>query len=382
MKIIGSIIISLCILFLFILIGGVIMKIVKSLISKFSALCKKTTWLAVSIGILLLVCLTMLCLYFRYVSGNFSSNPNDWGAFGAYLGSISGLLAFSGVLYTVIQSNKVHKENSERDVFFKLLELHNNKMRSIEFDGKTGVEAFKGIAIIANKNLNVMILIEIIISNLLDKETNKLKTDVDIEKVENILSFVFDHFFDGGICYNRHKGRDMLFCNNLKNMISSILRFKKGEYGLITDINNCNDGSFKIAPYIKEYNVSNDSIIESMGIIADYIYKEYGHMLGHYFRNMYYVMTAVDSFDEKEKYIGIFRAQLSRYELVLMLFNAFSSNSSKQLIDLLIEFDVFKDLYPEDLSIISLLINEANFDSHIKSQDRMRRIIKELLVTH
>lgn len=87
-------------------------------------------------------------------------------------------------------------------------------------------------------------------------------------------------------------------------------------------------------------------------MIADVIYKEYGHILGHYFRNMFYVMDTINEFSDKKNYKELFRAQLSRFELTLGLFNAVSSNSSIKMVKLLEEFDVFKDVYPEDLQLL------------------------------
>lgn len=55
-------------------------------------------------------------------------------------------------------------------------------------------------------------------------------------------------------------------------------------------------------------------------------YKENESSLGHYFRNLYHITKYIHNStlinnDEKKTYIGIFRAQLSAYELVLLLYN-------------------------------------------------------------
>lgn len=63
-------------------------------------------------------------------------------------------------------------------------------------------------------------------------------------------------------------------------------------------------------------------------------------------------MDTINEFSDKKNYKELFRAQLSRFELTLGLFNAVSSNSSIKMVKLLEEFDVFKDVYPEDLQLL------------------------------
>lgn len=85
---------------------------------------------------MLAICIIMCVLYFCVFNNGISQNSDDWSNFGCYMGSVTGLLAFAGVLYSIQLSNKIHTEDSERDTFFKLLDLHTNKMSSVEFNGK------------------------------------------------------------------------------------------------------------------------------------------------------------------------------------------------------------------------------------------------------
>jgi hypothetical protein len=55
-------------------------------------------------------------------------------------------------------------------------------------------------------------------------------------------------------------------------------------------------------------------------------YNEHQDSLGHYFRNLYHIAKYVDNTklienDEKKTYLGIYRAQLSAYEQILLLYN-------------------------------------------------------------
>jgi len=56
-------------------------------------------------------------------------------------------------------------------------------------------------------------------------------------------------------------------------------------------------------------------------------YEEHQDSLGHYFRNVYQILKLIDNSDIKDKknYTNILRAQLSTYELAMLLLNCLSS---------------------------------------------------------
>jgi hypothetical protein len=60
-------------------------------------------------------------------------------------------------------------------------------------------------------------------------------------------------------------------------------------------------------------------------------FKHTESQLGHYFRNLYRIVKFIDhshtlEFEEKKTYVGIIKAQLSSYELVLLLYNGLSEH--------------------------------------------------------
>ena len=64
-------------------------------------------------------------------------------------------------------------------------------------------------------------------------------------------------------------------------------------------------------------------------IIQEYksFYEKHQAYIGHYFRNLYHIVklvhdnTSLEKYDDKMQYMRIIRAQLSSYELVLLLYN-------------------------------------------------------------
>lgn len=295
--------------------------------------------------------------------------------FGSFFAGITGLLAFWGVLYSLYvsekRSDKVEKdskdrynEDSERNIFFQLLELHINKVNAVEFNEKRGAEAFKEFVDIANKSLNLLFMGKAIMMNC----TNIDKDSV-VEICNNkrelfyLMKTVYKVYYNGRFCTLPLDNDNIdTALQHIKNMLQDV-RNKK----LVSYISGRYDDSF-ILPYLKEtINEYNENKYEYTKLVADFLYKEYGHILGHYFRNMYYVMDTINNFSDKKNYRELFRAQLSRYELTLGIFNAVSSNSSPKMVQLLEEFDIFKDVYPDDLTLLQAATDDLNSQSIIRS---------------
>lgn len=87
-------------------------------------------------------------------------------------------------------------------------------------------------------------------------------------------------------------------------------------------------------------------------------------------------MDTINNFSDKKNYKELFRAQLSRYELALGVFNAVSSNSSPKMVLLLEEFDIFKDVYPGDLTLLQAAASD------MPPQDIIRSLLQEYKNTH
>lgn len=101
-------------------------------------------------------------------------------------------------------------------------------------------------------------------------------------------------------------------------------------------------------------------------------------VLGHYFRNLYQIISFVDSyksltFEEKKKYLKILRSQLSSDELALLFLNCLDVSVDKgQFRQLLIRYELLKHLpfgsYGKEgsLEFIKQVNNGINVDLFIK----------------
>lgn len=338
---------------------------------------RNSTLLNLSIISLFVICIAMVIAYFCSVSSDFSMSTDDWGNFGSYLGSVTGILAFVGVLYSIQLSEKradcaerraqgavldakkaelnsfmLYSEDKERSIFFQLLDLHIGKSSSVGLGGENGAEAFKKYVEIANKNLNVLFMGQIIKEKCIDISSDNLLSMYKNEHDLFILMEFTYHIYYNGEFYASpiNKKVDTLSIN-----VVNLLRSINNRQPIINILERYND-DFNIAPYLEKYmnECSIEIKFELMKIVADFLYKEYGHILGYYFRNMYYVMDIISGFYTMERsfdFKAVFRAQLSRYELALGIFNAVSSNSSSKMVELLEKFDLFKDVYSDDLTV-------------------------------
>lgn len=304
--------------------------------------------------------------------------------FGSFFAGITGLLAFWTVVVSLHLSerraDKVEKESrdrfkedSERNIFFQLLELHTNKVNAVEFNGIKGAEAFKELADIANNNLNILYVTQLVIDKC--KHIKKDELIILVKNEPQILVLL-------NSMYRIYCGSDLYktTCNydKIRPMIINLVTLIENK-GIQVYNSIYKDNYSVIARYLINYpnTLLMEKNSEYIKVIADFMYEEYGHILGHYFRNMYYVMDTIDSFSDKKNYKELFRAQLSRYELALGLFNAVSSNSSDKMIHLLKEFEVYKDIYPNDITILKVLMNKD--DSTDTTQEKMLAITNIIL---
>lgn len=307
------------------------------------------------------------------------------GEFGSFFASITGLLAFLAVLYTSDKADKRaketitlakeeaesnrdradkaeennrmqieearnrYREDSERAIFFQLLDLHTKKVDSViyNFDSEqeyTASQAFEKFTVQANIYLNA----NIIYNNI--KNIENIYIDSDMRNL--IMSIYTDKHNETS------KSKKFTHIPEGDKLINDVKRSINLEYFTTFTLDN-NLSYIAYSLDKKDYAL----IYQSIKYTADIVYKKYGHILGHYFRNMYYVMDTINNFSDKKNYKELFRAQLSRYELSLGFYNAVSSRSSLKMVKLLEEFDVFKDLYEEDISILKLA-NEKGMDTN------------------
>lgn len=342
-------------------------------------------------GVAGLISIIMLFFYFWRFNDGLSYDSNNWSAFGSYFGSITGLLAFAGVLISSYlsekradeaearldqqeeESRKRYVEDSERAIFFQLLELHNNKLESVVYE----------VNIINFSNNNK-------VNNINNSGSKAFKNYV--EEV-NILIARYIVLKDT-LIYNSKMDLYNSYGNNkktLKKIYNDIYGTKK--YSVIKEENInllkdfCieqsidNNTNYVQWALLKCKRLNNEEMYEAIKNSYDLIYRDYGHILGHYFRNMYYILDTIDSFrgddDYKQKYAKLFRAQLSRFEIALIICNAVSSQSTEKVITLLQKYEILNGFYNQDLFCTKDIPNNTINNSQ---KDKGKILINDILI--
>ncbi len=294
--------------------------------------------------------LTFLILYITKFHAGLSVSHNSWGEFGAFFGGIMSpvvaILAFITVLYSFDLTKEQFKKNNNNSTFFSLIELHGRKVNSIKYTGgfKKEIENFQAF-----------------------KEfTNEYQEIISLE-----LTRLARHLIKDDISNLNDRGYELLWKKLKKEFkTKSPYTYSEKQKKKIIDYFNKSDDKWELIKWIigPEPNTSSEDYeaLKSTGLLYildtssenrvhfiqrahSFFYDDFGHILGHYFRNVHYILEHIDSIDESEKYSKIFRAQLSRYELALMYYNSLSLMSSKRHVSLLLKYDIFNGLYSSDL---------------------------------
>jgi hypothetical protein len=344
---------------------------------------------------ILVFSIVMVVIYGIFLGWEPSSDAGDWGNFGSYFASITGLLAFSGVLYTASLSEKRADEEKERrmqaethtkdiekkaeedsikreerELFFKLLELHQEKLKSISYK-----------EVVSNNSF----FLRSLQSTKLPPTVTMLKGVDACEKYNSIVnSILYDYQINDCVTkIGNEKYSDF-------SDLSTALRISVEKFGnnyakikeyIISNIENPNLYQMSIN---KEIFFSKTSIYHKNRIDYDIIdlYKamkfsgnimniKYGQIFGQYYRNMFYVLETCNQFRyNKEYYFKLFRAQLSRVEIILCLLNAISDKSSPKFVKLLDDNNILDDLYYRDLVSIK-------FDHKYKGKEL--QFVKDML---
>ena len=356
----------------------------------------------IAIILLLVVVFLMIALYIiNFFNSSLSKNSSDWGNFGSYIGCITSLLAFIGVLYSIEISSQHHEKDSEQNKFFNLLNLHRDKMYNVEYITNSekmtiikGPDAFKKYTDLANNAFKILVLTDIFNETIVCKPFEKFEILDNLYREDEDLFYAVT-FIGKLIHFNQdidymHPSKDLF--DELQSVIldingdisRNISEIKKIDGTRILDRNNLEEVANGIEPYVEQkiwewvQKMDFPRLVSMVMISAVFIYKGYGHITGHYFRNMYYVMDTIQGFNTKDNYKNMYRAQLSRYELALGLYNAMSKRSSSQMIELLINFDVFKDLFKNDVVFINILCQTMNENDQNKIIMKLLNKTKEL----
>ncbi|NOQ27561.1 MAG: hypothetical protein GQ564_19535 [Bacteroidales bacterium] len=300
-----------------------------------------------TVGVLFLI------LYLYHFKGGFSQTHSAWGEFGSFFGGIISplvaILAFIAILYNFELTKEQFSKNSNNSTFFSLLDLHNKKVSSIAYltKDKTDILSFHAFKLYNDEYQ------KIISKHLKLYARNLICNDIDSigfkgynllwEKLSGITKeFRNESTYCGDIKQNQ-KIKDYFIREG------DTWELLKGIIGSEQEILNQKSKTLEEISLNFMLDTNSEERVKFLQYVHSLFYQEFGHILGHYFRNIHYILEHIDSIKPSKNYGNIFRAQLSRYELALMYYNSLSMMSSSRHVKLLKKYDIFNGLYSSDI---------------------------------
>jgi hypothetical protein len=289
--------------------------------------------------ILIIAGLIPIVLYFWVFHSGLAQNHTSWGEFGSFLSPIISILAFAGLLYSVELTKNQFQRQSEDSTFFSLINLHVNKVNQMTGGEKSevkGVEAFRYYAsefgVIYNDQcfyyaLSAMANETAKLPNfgyqfLYKKMTREECPWAGEKEVKHVLDYFERNSNDRG--------------EALKQLVNeSCSQQDREEVQTI--------GALVFEDSSPEFR------IKKLSGLYELFYDKYGHVLGHYFRNMYYILRYIDETKRSRYFSRIYRAQLSRYELAMLFYNIMGPYTSPAFNRLVFKYDMLDDLFAPDL---------------------------------
>lgn len=251
----------------------------------------KMWWMVI---IVVLISIIMIIIYFWKSNDGLSYDSNNWSAFGSYFGSVTGLLAFAGVLYSSHlsekraeeseakleqqekESRKRYIEDSERAIFFQLLDLHNKNSKSITFNGinhivsiqnSEGNDAFKCYL----KLVNYYTVFHLVANDIL-----KYQSEEELFSAYNSsIKREYDELFG---MRNYLDNKPIIKLNLENKKVSDSHWFNPQNDSIHYCLNWAR---------LKRNRIKSNEKYEAIKFSFDVIYRDFGYIIDQYFRNLY-----------------------------------------------------------------------------------------------
>ncbi|WP_239502874.1 putative phage abortive infection protein [Bacillus cereus] len=283
-------------------------------------------------------------------------------------------------------TNETMKQQQFETTFFNMINLQHNILKEIQYGDYAGREAILKLYrelkntydnqiykqyrtkfinnIVTSGNINK--LNDLVKKSLIGWELWHYKHDFDSYFVPTINGNGEEDFseleaFYKSLSNGTNKGWNKIeadviqdFEKNIKNK-----REKCGEvledFDFKSYLKNENENKIK-DEYITEFKINyyDDPLIELKHQAYENLYKKHENLIGHYYRNLYRIVKLIQSHtfnsesqerdnEEKRKYRGILRAQLSSFELLMLFYNISYSEKGKKFKELIEGINFFDD---------------------------------------
>jgi Putative phage abortive infection protein len=278
----------------------------------------------------LIISLSIIGLYFKSFPDSLSDKQEVWGQFGDLVGGILNpslsfyaLVAAIGAIAFQMVEGKRSRSNALYQIFestfFKIMEIHGKKVEMMQFEERSGPSAFVQLT----REFS-----SILYENVKDEYLSKAPGDFEII-IDQWLENQQDNFSNYGqecIKQVQSKGAKTKF-----EVVKEVLE----KYGIPpAEFIFANvDQQLRqraITSYASSLNANEFNSLLSQS--CDNHYAKYGNLYGHYFRNISMMLDHLASaeFGMASKFGKLFRAQLSRSEIAMLLVNCVGNQTSNK----------------------------------------------------
>ncbi len=312
----------------------------------------------------------MLIPYF-YKFREWSDNPADWGAFGAYMGALAGLLAFAGVIYSLYYTNAKARAQNEKNTFFRLLELHQRSMetlvyRNIRIQRKSSMmEAFVDYKEELDSDLQEVIVFW---------DSCKFKSYAAwIEKIDGIRYNGLLALLAGTYISNeRQKGKyvtrqrkkqinslteDVEFMEQVKRSSDTLFKEMRGQLNKFIefkyimsyydDLLSLDKRCFKeLANSIwVEKEMDESERFSILRFVAECFHRKYEHVLSYHFNNLCNITFQIDAMEtDHDFFMDSWISNITSIEGVILFFWMLSGKVNKEVLVIAKRNNLFRNM--------------------------------------
>ena len=359
-------------------------------------------------AILALIAVYMLGRYFwQFAENGWSNDPMEWGAFGSYMGAITGLLAFVGVLYSVHNANKksteakdeaekVRKEaaaedkkireeakieseklqhearaKNEKDTLFRLFELHQRSMETLVYKNpgiqrkSSMMEAFEDYKKELDSDLQEVIVF-----------WSSSKFNSYSDWAEKILYKCYEGFelvLLAGmyIVDQREKGNEIgskgskrmgslienptlkeevkslsgVYFSKMKSLLEDFVWEKKiyPYYNDFLEVDRAHFKKFANKMWLEEMDEKERFSI--LKFLAECFYRKYGHLLSFHFNNLCNITYQIDALEtDHDFFMDCWISNIISIESVILFFWMLSGKVNKEVLLIAQKNNLFKNM--------------------------------------
>lgn len=342
--------------------------------------------LIVFIGIIACLMLLAYIINFRY---GISDDSSDWGNFGSYMGAITGLLAFVGVLYSIHNANKQSAEakkeaenvrseaakedklirdearaeskrlreetrretdklreearsRDERDLFFKLVDSHLSSIETVTYfrngDTHMGREAIHDYLVRLNRDLDLL---------LFWLHVDKCQELTEILPLGKLYEIMYKNVIFGVSKYNRSYRDDVPIQEYFPVLLEYVhdIISNKEIHPLHERYEEDDEERIRTITSKFRNTLDEDNIYAVLSFIGHTLGGELGNGISYHFSNIIFITQTINTFLEGNRryYMNYWRSKLSVEEVYILFFYLLSERVDNDIRSIFIKYDLLQN---------------------------------------